>query len=257
MDPTSNSAPIFSSGGAAPSGTGDIVLSPTPAPAGKSKKGIVAVIIILIVLIFGGLGAWYLLSGNFKSTENDKFYDMVEKSNYDSIKAFISSVADVYDKSFDIQTAKRVNGIADDIIAELEEGIAGLNKINEGVEAGQIATGTIVEIDLEKNYSGLKQALSTDMPKYQKIANAMIAILKAANGDKVEADEFNGTAIGDIINLTKQYASSTDGGEISGGEIYSAVMSEIGEIKYRGEGSVIYYLNNIYVAIGEGKNENQ
>ena len=287
---TGGSGPIISSGG----DSGEPAVFGGGA-AKRGKRWIWAVILgVAIVAITIGV-VMVLMNGRngdsgTEDSKNTDFYAILNE-NKEPIANLVSAVRYIY--SGEASIADFVISSQDELdlnVAALNDGILALEKLNERLASGPELSGTVAETNLKENYEGLKNAVSNDFEKYRGFATlttnfyqvsqnlssaqeilseygvsatnlaeeiqsyynsraALISRYSESNCANAETAVCNNT-MAELLALQENI-------DVANPAILQVYIANVGEINYGEVGSVMYYFDNLYAAIGEGDDAEQ
>ncbi|MDO4612015.1 MAG: hypothetical protein Q4B29_00935 [Candidatus Saccharibacteria bacterium] len=281
--PSLQSAPISS-------GTGDIVL--TPSGGRKSRKGLIAGIILALILGVGGVvgalfGTGVLKFGESEGKKNQAFYEVLVEHR-DGVVVLSTLMDGFLNGKLSMQSFMMSESEYTESIQELSDAILDLEAINQRVQEGPVLSGIIAGIDLGASYEGLKESLFRDLGNYKTFANITIKIYEVfeSKGEKkavellaeyekmyslaVYIDDYfemrdeaslnyeqnncanvSSAACIDLESVAEKANKEFMKNKIILKDSYSAAFDGF---QYSGEGSVTWYLDELYVAVG-GENE--
>ncbi len=273
------------------SGTGDIIL--TPSEGKKGRKGLIVGIIVGLILAVIGATLVLFATGVIKvgqsKEEKNKEFATILTERRDGILELTTLASGILEGKLSMRGFMLPEESYSERTQQLNDAFADYESLNRRVQDGPELSGVIEEIDLGANYSGLKDTMSRDLEKYRILKDVTIKIYEVFEnrGEKkaVDAlDEYEGMYslaiyIDDFFsarveadtgyianNCEKNWTDACDNIERESErafdefvqnrtiltESYAAVL---GDFVYSGDGSVSWYFDELYAAIGENYEE--
>ena len=280
--------PSYNSSLGSYSGNGDIVLAGT-GTNNKSKKwlliGLVCAVAAIVVV---GIVALVMLSGkkndeDVVGTNESVFHEFLNK-NRDAINTLESTVDYFYSGVAYIADFVVTDAEKEAALEVLDDGMEALEEVKERVSAGPELTGVFNEIDLADYYQKLSNTIDGDLERYRNFIDLTTKFYKISADTDIQ-NTFSGYSA-DVISLANAIKSYYDSRaslasrylsngcnegtdnficnsineeammlqkslNVESALIPQAYKNYLGEFNYKGDGSVIDCLNNLYAGTEE------